>query len=129
MRLVSFQRPRAGIEITALIDVLFILIVFVTLAARFDQPQALQVDLPAASAAPAPADTAQVLIDARGTIRIDGAEVANADLGPRLRSLRTRSATLTIAADARTALEHATRVLEAAAAAGFSDVAIATEPR
>lgn len=129
MRLVSRARRPAGLEITALVDVLFILIVFVTLAARFDRPQALEVDLPAASAAPAPPGAAQVVIGADGALSIDGRPVADAELENRLRALRDRSPTLTIAADAAAAIERATLVLERAAAAGFADVAIATEPR
>jgi biopolymer transport protein ExbD len=129
MRLVSRQRGRPGLEITPLVDVLFILIVFVTLAARFDRPQALGVDLPTASAAPAPPDAARVVISADGALSIDGQPIADAELEARLRALRSRSETLTIAADATSALARATLVLERAAAAGFTDVAIATEPR
>lgn len=126
--LVGPRRTRPVIQLSALIDVLFIVLVFVVLAARFDQPRSLEVALPHARAgAPQPADQAAVLVVPRaGPMRLDGTPVAEDQLPRALRQVQARKPTLRLVADGGIPLDRATRLLDAATEAGFAAVSIAT---
>jgi biopolymer transport protein ExbD len=130
MKLESYQRPRPTINLTALIDVLFILVVFVMLAASFDDVGVLEVNLPGAdSDRKAQPDAVILVVPASGPARIEGQAVADADLEERLRGLRQARGerALIMAADRTISLDRATTILSAATRAGFEAVSLATQ--
>lgn len=121
------RRPPPTLNLSALIDVVFILLIFVVLAANFDRIQSIDVNLPSAqAAAPASSDALTLVIPASGALRIDGVEVAAESLTERLRALRADHEALLLVADGAVAFERAVAVLGDAAAAGFQNVSIAT---
>ncbi|ACY17612.1 ExbD/TolR family protein [Haliangium ochraceum] len=127
------RRHAPQIQLSALIDVLFIVFVFVILVARFQDPAlgALEVALPR-SAAPAELDdsSAAVLEVARdGAVQLDGEAVPARQLDAALRRARGRSDALVLAADGELPLERATELIAAATRAGFASVSIATRSR
>ena len=126
--LVGRRRALPAIHLSALIDVLFIVLVFVVVAARFDQPRSLEVTLPRAQARAAePDDLAAVLeVQRAGPMRLDGVLVTEEQLAPALRRAQAHKTTLLLVADGGIPLDRATRLLDAASAAGFSAVSIAT---
>jgi biopolymer transport protein ExbD len=134
MTMVRLSRPepeRVGLNLSPLIDVVFILLIFVLLVARFVEQERLDVDLPDAKAlAAAPSDdTLTVVIAPDGSLRV-GARPVDADsLEAVLETLRPRYRRLLIAGDERSALQHSIRVLTAAQAAGFNDTSFAVEDR
>lgn len=131
--------PRAGgeepqINLTSLIDVVFLLLIFFMVTTTFVPDAGLQLRLPEASAeASPPADRAlEVAVDAGDTIYVGGEAVAGepAPLRARLsaaaggdfdRSLRIR-------ADGRASHQAVVAVMDAAAALGFAQVDIVTRP-
>lgn len=127
-QLIGRRRAQPAIHLSALIDVLFIVLVFVVLAARFDQPRSLEVTLPRAQASAArPDDAAAVLeVPRAGPMRLDGVPVTEARLVQALRRAQAHKPTLLLVADGGIPLDRATRLLDAAGAAGFSAVSIAT---
>lgn len=135
MRFESYQRRQPTINLTSLIDVLFILVVFVMLAASFDDVRGLDVALPGASSEDAHSQERAIvlMVPAAGPMRIQGTAIADHELETRLRALRQERASsepvLILAADRSISLDRATGILDAASRAGFSAVSIATRGR
>ena len=78
----NFRRPstdEAGISLTPLIDVVFLLLIFFMVSTTFDRHADIQLQLPAADREASPAERAwiDVLIDARGEFYVDGRELVN----------------------------------------------------
>lgn len=127
MSLRGRQRPEVQLDLTALIDVVFILVIFVVLAASFERIRELTVDLPEAQGSrAAAADALRIVVPVQGDLTVGGRAVAEADLKEALQSSRghDRPVQLFVAAGAR--VDRAVRVLDAVRAAGFSTVGVVT---
>lgn len=127
------RRKRSGalasaVELTPLIDVLLLLLIFFTVSTTFLRQRALAVALPeVATASPAAVRLALVVeVDASGETLVDGRRLANAGaLVDALAAEHEAGRPLLLAAD-RDARHHAVvRVLDAARRAGFVDVQLA----
>lgn len=91
MRLGQPRRGRAPvINVTSLIDVLFLLVIFVLVASKFEPEAGVAVDLPQAAASPARARPASydLVITHDGTLYLQKDRIAEEDLALRVRSLR-----------------------------------------
>ena len=78
----NFRRPRAdeaGINLTPLIDVVFLLLIFFMVSTTFDRHADIQLQLPAADREPVAAERAwiDILVDATGEYYVDGKELVN----------------------------------------------------
>ncbi|AGA32527.1 Biopolymer transport protein ExbD/TolR [Thioalkalivibrio nitratireducens DSM 14787] len=78
----NFRRRRddeAGINLTPLIDVVFLLLIFFMVSTTFDRHADIQLQLPSADREPALAERAwiDILIDATGEYYVDGQELVN----------------------------------------------------
>jgi biopolymer transport protein ExbD len=121
------RRESPTINLSALIDIIFILVIFVVLVANFDRLRDIDVTLPSATATgESDARALVVTIRPEGPLQLDDEEVEEAALGGRLRELRDRHEALLVVADGQVALERAVKVLGEASAAGFTAVSIAT---
>lgn len=130
MEFESARRVQPQINLSALIDIVFILVIFVVLAANFQRLRGIEVDLPnAAASSDAPTEALVVSIERSGAIDIQGEKVPPAEVQGRLRALREGFDGLVIRADGGVALEVAVRVLSDARLAGFDGVSIATKER
>ena len=122
----SYRRRTPAINLSALVDVLFILIVFVMLAASFDRVGALDVEVPRAeSVSPTMPEAVQLVVPRQGPMRLDGTPVDLAELGPRLLVARETRSALLLVADGELPLARAVAILSHAAEAGFTNVSIA----
>ncbi len=127
MKLVGRRRAQVQVDLTPLVDVVFILLVFVMLAASFARQPAVAVALPrAGGASPTTGQALVVTIERDGRLWIEGKEVAAKALPPLLKSRSATFAALTVRADGKVALNRAVHVLDAARSAGFEKLAIAT---
>lgn len=123
----TYKRERPVINLSALIDVLFILLIFVILAANFDKTRAIDVTLPRGGvAATAPADAVIVVVPVRGPMRVNGETVDERELETALRKLAPHRSSLVLAADGVVSLERAAAILTVARRVGFTTVSIAT---
>ncbi len=130
MKLESYNRRAPWINLSALIDVLFILLVFVILAANFETTRALEVQLPTSDAtAPLEKSAVRLEVDADARLRVNGRPVARAALLRVLSTARRRADTIAIIADRDLPLSVATDLLSITSRAGFESVSIATQPR
>lgn len=109
-------------------DVLFILLVFLVLSARFTDTGAITVTAPTADAGPRPSDALIVTLTRHGAVRVGGADVDRSALEERLRADRASWARLVLLADREGQLQQAVDVIAAARRAGFESVALATVP-
>lgn len=128
MEFPSYRREAPTINLSALIDIIFILVIFVVLAANFDRMRELELNLPSArGTGEADAKALVVTVPRDGPLKVGDEDVDDPALPQRLRSLRETHESLVIAADGSVALERAVLVLGEASAAGFTAVSIATE--
>lgn len=120
------------INLSALIDIAFILVIFIVLVANFDRIQELKVDLPQVdgqTTAKETPKTARIVIPIAGLVQIEGEDVAWDVLAMRLADLRQSHEGLSIEADGEASVTRALRVLAEAQKQGFADVAFITAPK
>jgi biopolymer transport protein ExbD len=120
-------------NLTPLIDIVFLLLVFFMLTSHFVQEQALNIDLPVADSGEAVTEDEQleVVIDPEGHLLVDDHFVEADSLEAVLREkLAGREEKLVrLRGDRGAALGKAVTVLDAARKAGASGVDIVTEQR
>ncbi len=132
----KFQRnlkAEASVDITALIDVVFILLLFFMVTTSFDRDTNLVINLPAAngqSVAEVPFQI-DVQIDRDGTYAVNGNQLPDNSVTAVTAAIELLAAgdttiPLTISADANTSHQAVVTVLDAVARVGFSRVNIAT---
>ena len=128
MQFESFERQNPTINISALIDVVFILLIFVVLAANFDRVREMSIVLPSADQTSEIAPDALTLtIPLEGEMLLGEEPVGEADLGSRLRELRGEYKSLLLVSDGRVDLDRAVKIFDQASEAGFTSISIATQ--
>jgi biopolymer transport protein ExbD len=125
------RRRPAGIRLTPLIDVVFILLVFFMLASSFLDWRAFPLGLPPADATPDPDSSPIVIhVEAGGGLRIDGSAVTPDALVTRIDAVRgdepERAVVVQPAGDATVATT--VEVLDRLRAASVAGVSLATTP-
>jgi biopolymer transport protein ExbD len=129
MKLPPRKRAELRLNLSPLIDVIFILLIFVVMVARFIDEERLDVTPPTASAGrPAEVDAIKIEVDAEGTVVIEGEIIAADVLEDHLTAIRSRFDRAVLVADRDARLQIAVDVLSTAKMAGFEGVALATAP-
>lgn len=129
MRRSRVESPRPEILISPLIDVVFILLVFVVLVARFVDREEINVRVPVSTAgAAATGAPVAITLGADGSVRVQGVELGDAGLQEVLAQARGDHSTAVVIADADAPLQRAVDAITAAKLAGFEAVAISTRP-
>ena len=132
MKFRKLRRPEVSINLTPLIDVVFLLLIFFMVSASFSELTQLVVDLPEAEGGPASADTALLLVvDEAGNMTLDGAPVPN-DARGLSEALRQRLSgnidiPVTLSADAMTPHQYVVTAIDVAAQRNITRLTIATE--
>lgn len=134
MQLRKSSTDQPDINLTSLIDVVFLLLIFFMITTTFQHSTALKVALPSAASAEQ-AQTPQTVIlsiSVDGEFAIDDSMLGDNDLDTVRAALASRwqqddGATLVIHADADTAHRHVVTAMDAATAVGISSLSIATE--
>ncbi len=123
------RRPVQGPNLTPLIDVVFLLLVFFMLTSHFVREEAIPLDLPSAESGAALAeDILQVVLDDQGRIRLGEETIVEVELEGRLRQeLQGRDdKRLLLRGDRVAPLGLTVTVLDAARLAGATGVDIIT---
>ncbi len=124
------RRREPTINISALIDVVFILMIFVILGASFERLRALGIQLPQGDSTDAPrSEPIMIVISAEESPLVDGVVVPMHRLREHLETRRSESDAVVIQADRTLPLQRVIDLLDAARAAGFTAVSVATQPR
>ena len=128
----QLRRPEVSINLTPLIDVVFLLLIFFMVSTSFSELTRLVVDLPEAEGAPASTNTTLLLaVDVEGNMTLDGAPVPN-DARGLSEALRQRlsgntDSPVTLSADAMTPHQYVVTAMDVAAQLNITRLTIATE--
>ncbi len=120
-----------SLDLTSMMDLTFILLIFLMLVATPAFQKGLDVDLPSAAAASQVENTdITVSIDAGGVVYIDSLEVPIDQLAPSLlaQAEKVNIARLILRSDGDVTHKRVVQVMDAINAAGISNITIATSP-
>ena len=128
----QLRRPEVSINLTPLIDVVFLLLIFFMVSTSFTELTQLVVDLPEAEGTPASADsTVLLVVDVQGNMTLDGEPVPNdaRGLSAALRQQLSGNTDipLTLSADAMTPHQYVVTAMDVAAQLNITRLTIATE--
>jgi len=130
------NRKEVQLNMTSLIDVLFLLLIFFMLTGTFKRVGEMELQLPdSSSAAPAGGESEsrqiELILLEDGAVFLEGTRVPRTALGAALRDLRTQDPDATIMIKAETGAKHGNVVglLDLVREAGFPGVGIGTEMR
>ncbi|NKB97951.1 MAG: biopolymer transporter ExbD [Pseudomonadales bacterium] len=127
-------RHEATVELTPLIDVVFLLLIFFMVSTTFVRETQLKLDLPEASGEPqevAP-ETIEIVIDRQGEYAVSGRMLVNNDKKTLVRALADvrdpqESPRVIITADANAAHQAVVRAMDAAGSVGLTQISITTQ--
>ncbi|AOS97859.1 Biopolymer transport protein ExbD [Microbulbifer aggregans] len=127
------KREQDGVNLTPLIDVVFLLLIFFMVSTTFTKESHLKLNLPEAAGPQAEAQprTVEVLINADGSYAVDGRALINKKLATLKSALSEVSAgeynrPLVITADATAQHQAVVRAMDAAGQLGFVHLSITT---
>ena len=135
MKLQKREKEEPAVDLTSLIDVVFLLLLFFMVSTTFDHQSVLQVDLPEASAVDAPIDrpeTLELVIDANGLMFLNDRRLVDS----KERTIKAafnevigddRDLPLILRADRETPHHFVVTVMDVAAQLGFRNLSIATQ--
>jgi biopolymer transport protein ExbD len=134
---VKFRRQRkvdSNVNLTPLIDVVFLLLIFFMVSTTFTKESHLILDLPEADGevVDTPIEGIEILIGKSGDYTINGKQLINRDLKTLMKSLVEVSLgntelPLTITADANTSHQSVVTAMDAAGKMGFVHLKITTK--
>ena len=128
MKFETSQRITPTINLAALIDVVFILVIFIVLGANFHRIQTLDVFIPEAeSVNEAEIESLVITIPVTGAIEVAGDKVELSELRQELQSKASRYKTVLLVADRSVPVQRVVTILSDAQAVGFTSVSIATQ--
>jgi biopolymer transport protein ExbD len=133
----NFKRQSSeevSVNLTPLIDVVFLLLIFFMVSTTFTKESHLDIDLPQSSADPAQptAEEIEVIINAEGEFSVNERALINNQEDTLKKAVEKLSNGNTkipfiITADSKTAHEHVVRVMDVAGQLGFVQLSITTE--
>jgi biopolymer transport protein ExbD len=133
MNLRPQRREEPEVNLTALIDVVFLLLIFFMVSTTFQRESELKIELPEASgeAVEAPVEALEIIIDAQGRYFLRGEQVLNEQLPTLKRAIEKalgdqKDPPVIIRADARTPHQAVVRAMDAASQLGLVKMSLAT---
>lgn len=125
------KRDEVRVELTSMVDVVFLLLIFFMISTTFVDSQGINVKLPTAKAQQIKKtpDEVKVYLEQSGRIHLDNHLISFADLKDHLATYADRATvtTFVILADKRALHGRVVEIMDAARAAGFRKLAIATQ--
>jgi biopolymer transport protein ExbD len=135
----NVAREEVFLNLTSMIDVIFVLLLFFVVTTTFIRPAQMKVELPEAVSGTPPEATDQrqleVAISADGSYALNGQPLAKSDLATLMAALQKESQgdsslPLTISADGKATHQAVVTAMDAAGKLGFSQLRITTvEPQ
>lgn len=125
---IPVRSQNASLNLTPLVDMVFLLLMFFLLTTQFIEEDGIGVRLPTAdSALNREQDHITVVVTAAGDLYLEGQRLPVADLAPRLRELIGQNTTVMLRGDREVQLQKAVAVMEQAKLAGAARIMVATE--
>jgi biopolymer transport protein ExbD len=133
VKLRQSRPPQPEVNLTPLIDVVFILLIFFMVSTTFQRESKIKIELPEASAevVEEPRDVLEIVIDVEGRYFIDQEQVVNTELDTLISAIGKAIGTETdvpvvIRADRHTPYESVVRAMDATAQLGLVKMSLAT---
>lgn len=133
MKLQQQQNEDPQLNITPLIDVVFLLLIFFMVTTTFQQEAQLRIEIPKAEQPPSPVEpeSLEIVIDAQGRYFLGNQEVVNTRPETLKAAVRkaagdNRKRPVVIRADARTPHQSVVTAMDVLGQLGFSNLSIAT---
>ena len=133
MNLRRSRTEEPDVNLTPLIDVVFILLIFFMVSTTFQRESQIKIELPEASAEPAESekDTLELVIDADGRYFIGDQQVVNTELDTLKQAIAKfvgdrKELPVVIRADRRTPYEAVVRAMDATSQLGLVQMSLAT---
>ena len=133
----NFKRQsgeEVSVDLTPLIDVVFLLLIFFMVSTTFTKESHLEIDLPQSSAEPAKPSVKEieVIINAKGEFAVNDRNLVNNSEDTLKKAVQKLSEGNTkipfiITADAKTSHEYVVRVMDVAGQLGFVQLSITTQ--
>ncbi|HAU03079.1 MAG: biopolymer transporter ExbD [SAR92 bacterium BACL16 MAG-120619-bin48] len=134
MKFRSSRKPDSGINLTPLIDVVFLLLIFFMVTTTFTQETRLLISLPEAGGETVDAEpeSLELTIDKEGNYALNGQSLINRDIKTIMAALKDASAgnrdlPVVITADAESSHQAVVTAMDAAGKLGFNQLQIATQ--
>lgn len=126
-------KAEESVNLTPLIDVVFLLLIFFMVSTTFTKESHLNIDLPEAvgEGAPVPTENVEVSIDAQGNYSVNGQQLVNKQI-PTLKeaildvTASNTSTPFIITSDADTAYQNVVAVMDLAGQLGFVNLSLTT---
>ena len=133
MRFQTRSRDDVQLDMTPLVDVVFLLLIFFMLSTSLSINPGIKIDLPKSSAEQVAKKktTLRVAIEAGGRIYLDGKKLSLAELRERFEAVgktHGEDALVVIEADKKVYHGLVVKVMDAAKSSGLNKLAIATQP-
>ncbi|MCK5540028.1 MAG: biopolymer transporter ExbD [Deltaproteobacteria bacterium] len=134
MRFQTRARDDVQLDMTPLVDVVFLLLIFFMLSTSLSVNPGIKIDLPKASAEQVKKKkiTLRVAIEAGGRIFLEGKKLSLAQLREKFQAVDKKQrddALVVIEADKKVYHGLVVKVMDAAKSAGLNKLAIATQPK
>ena len=132
MKFRQVRRELPALNLTPLIDIVFLLLIFFMVTTSFSRETRLLVSLPEASGSAENAtESIEVLVDKEGGYAINGRRLVNAEVDSLVRGLELEaggdvSLLVVLVADAEVQHQSVVTAMEAIGRAGFASLSIAT---
>ncbi|KRO69859.1 MAG: biopolymer transporter ExbD [Gammaproteobacteria bacterium] len=132
MKFRQVRRELPALNLTPLIDIVFLLLIFFMVTTSFSRETRLLVSLPEASGSAENAtESIEVLVDKEGGYAINGRRLVNAEVDSLVRGLELESGgdvslLVVLVADAEVQHQSVVTAMEAIGRAGFASLSIAT---
>ena len=129
MKFTKKENADLQLDLTSLIDVVFLLLIFFMVTTTFIQAPGLKVDLPKSQTQEFATQAKDIVIsiDNRGKLAFKDKQVTLPDLKKELLSL-PRSTVMVLRADSKSAHGRVVEVMDLIKTLGFTELAIATDP-
>jgi biopolymer transport protein ExbD len=129
----KYRREEVSVNLTPLIDVVFLLLIFFMVSTTFTKASQLSIDLPEATGEPSetPKDQIEILVDESGQYRVNGQALVDSNIRTLQAAIYKSSAgdttlPMVISADAQASHQSVVRAMDAAGKMGFVHLSIAT---
>ncbi len=135
MKLRAREREEPTVDLTSLIDVVFLLLIFFMVSTNFERQAVLKVDLPEASAVEAPVEQAEKLelvIDPTGRMYLNDQQLMDDQRQTMIAAFEQaagnrRDLPLLLRADRMTPHHYVVMAMDVAAELGFTNLSIAAD--
>jgi len=134
VKLRARHRPSPDLNLTPLIDVVFLLLIFFMVSTTFDKEARIRVDLPEAATQDEPVqdNAMEITVDAGGRYYVNQREVVNTEIDTLKRAIdkvsgARRDLPVIINADARATHQAVIKVMDAASQLGFLHMTFAAK--